>query len=100
MSCIKRQGTTYLMVNRRDSLQVEACITSRDVVPECRSIYFEPRTKHCFYSDSSDQLSIAAEAFVSAHSLSCAACKKGCDQHGGDTEPLPADAPRCEDDHD
>ncbi|POR34947.1 Uncharacterized protein TPAR_04849 [Tolypocladium paradoxum] len=99
MSCNKRHGTTYLKVDRRDSY--EACMTACAVMPECRSVDYEPRTKRCFYGSSADQPSISADAFLSAHSLGCAgacsACKKGCDKVNG--EPLPADAARCDADH-
>ncbi|KAK5988018.1 hypothetical protein PT974_12154 [Cladobotryum mycophilum] len=101
MSCSKRHGTTYLKIDRRDNY--EACMTACAVMPECRSVDYEPRTKNCFYGTSAEQASISADAFLSAHSLGCAgacsSCKKaGCD--GKDkNEPLPADSARCDADH-
>ncbi|PHH84776.1 hypothetical protein CDD83_1411 [Cordyceps sp. RAO-2017] len=98
MSCHHRHGTKYLRDDRRDSF--EACMTACAVMPECRSVDYEPRTKRCLYSTHADHPAIAAQAFLSAHSLgcagACAGCKKGCDAVG--KEPLPADAARCDKD--
>ncbi|EQL03645.1 PAN domain containing protein [Ophiocordyceps sinensis CO18] len=97
MSCHKRHGTTYLHVDGRESL--EACMTACSVMPQCRSVDFEARTKRCFHGNSGDQPSTAAGGFVSAHSLGCsggcAARNKGGEGgEGGESEaskePLPA----------
>ncbi|PFH62197.1 hypothetical protein XA68_14604 [Ophiocordyceps unilateralis] len=100
MSCYHRYGTNHLKIDRRDSY--ESCIAACDLMPECRSVEYEPRTKKCFYGTNAEQATISAKAFLSAHSLgcagSCSSCKKkGCDKK--DNKPLPADAARCDDDH-
>jgi hypothetical protein len=99
MSCKARHGTTVLKTERRPSF--EACMASCAAMPACQSADYEPRTKKCFFGNTTKRPDITAEAFVSAHSLgcsgACAGCKKGCDQVG--SSPMPADAATCAEDH-
>lgn len=98
MSCQKRHGTTPLKIERLPSF--ESCMVACGAMPQCLSADYEPRTKKCFLGNNTKNPLIAAEAFLSAHSLgcsgACAGCKSGCDQL--DTDSLPADTATCPND--
>ncbi|KAM3507258.1 hypothetical protein MY11210_007231 [Beauveria gryllotalpidicola] len=78
MSCKKRHGTTYLKDVPDRYPSFASCMTACGAVPACQSVDYEPKTENCYFSTNSKSPTIAAKAFMSAHSAGCSGACAGC----------------------
>ncbi|KAM3499133.1 hypothetical protein MY10362_007581 [Beauveria mimosiformis] len=78
MSCKKRHGTTYLKDVPDRYPSFASCMTACGAVPACQSVDYEPKTNNCYFSTNSKSPTIAAKAFMSAHSAGCSGACAGC----------------------
>ncbi|KAK8078974.1 hypothetical protein PG994_002781 [Apiospora phragmitis] len=68
MSCKKRHGTTYLKQVPDRYPSFASCMKACGGIPACLSVDYEVKTQKCFFSTNSKMPTIAAAAFMSAHS--------------------------------
>ncbi|PMB64974.1 hypothetical protein BM221_009161 [Beauveria bassiana] len=78
MSCKKRHGTTYLKAVPDQYPSFASCMTACGAVPACQSVDYEVKTQNCYFSTNSKSPTIAAKAFMSAHSAGCSGACAGC----------------------
>ncbi|EGX88990.1 hypothetical protein CCM_09037 [Cordyceps militaris CM01] len=78
MSCKKRHGTTYLKDVPDRYPSFASCMTACGAVPACQSVDYEAKTNNCYFSTNSKSPTIAAKAFMSAHSAGCSGACAGC----------------------